>query len=115
MKYIFTARTPNSFWDDDKVTIDTFYPIPIAPELLDPEVVQASSEFGSTSMNKQYNDVEQVIWSIKLRLRFNNDMYPHVLMVSTDDDYEITREMLEAYLQSMSVVELKGFLEESRI
>ena len=112
MKYLFTVRH-GTF--GSPITLDTFFPITIDEKLLDPEVVKGMSEFGSDKINEDYQKVQEYINSVSLRLRFNQDMYQSILIISTDEDYGIDRELLESYLGSMSSDELLKFLKESEL
>ena len=112
MKYLFTVRH-GTF--GRPITLDSFFPITIDEKLLDPEVVKGMSEFGSDKINEDYQKVQEYIHSTTFRLRFNQDMYQSILVVSTDDDYGLNRELLEVYLTSMSSDELLSFLKESEL
>ncbi|MBT8448540.1 MAG: hypothetical protein KJO69_02565 [Gammaproteobacteria bacterium] len=112
MKYLFTVRH-GTF--GDPITLDCFMPIDIPKEFLHPDVAVSMKEFGTDEMNMKYHEVLHTINAMRMRLRYNMDMYHKVCVTETADDYAITRELLEAYLQSMSNTELKGFLKESEL
>lgn len=90
-KYVFTLRKESDFFGNT-LTTDCF----LETTDIEPE-----------SLAKTVN-------LIAIRLRFNPDSYPHMLMIS-GEDLDMTRETLETYINSMEVDEQKTFLEESQI
>lgn len=89
--YAFTLRHDSNFLNSN-LTTDCFL------EITDLNATELSSK----------------ISSIVLRLRFNPDMYPHLLSIH-GDDLHMTREILESYINNMEVDELTSFLEGSKI
>ena len=90
-KYVFTLRTDSDFFGNT-LTTDCFL---------------ETTDITPTSLAEKVN-------SIALRLRFNPDSYPHILMIS-GEDLDMTRETLETYINSMEVDEQKTFLEKAKI
>lgn len=90
-KYIFTLRNNSDFFGAKLVT-DSFL------------------ESTNIPTRKLVDAVSQIL----MRVRFNPDLYPHVLMVS-GEDLSITREMLEHTINSMEVDEQKEFIESVKI
>ena len=97
-QYLFTVRR-NSF--EREVHTDSLLECPFDTALYDPDILRAQEELLGNPLKEELKEVGRYIHTTRLRLRFNNDIYPHVCLLRVEDDeFELDFETLDAILQS---------------
>jgi hypothetical protein len=94
-RYLYTVRHRNDF--SGGVDIDCWLPVPPEPEHLAAATAYAKMngrELVPAGITKEITDA---LFAMELRIRFNADFYPKVLLVKVDDA-ELDRELMETVL-----------------
>ncbi len=65
------------------------------------------------TFNKTMSKYVAAINSLKLRIRYNNNIIPHILKVNTE--FKLTAEDLETYIKYLNKEELSKFIKEAKI
>lgn len=116
-KILFTVGF-GTVMEDFLVYLDTFLPIKATEDEWN-IVLNFDAAEELAIVPKELEEMRMAVISflniIPMRLRFNQDMYQHICVISLPDDVEMTREGLEIFLNTKTKEELKTFLKGASI
>ena len=114
-RYLFTCRM-NGFDADteEAVSVDAFYKVPLRTEQLDYEVCKAQEELLGNPWHDEIQALGSTMNAMRLRLRFNQDMFQGICMIKTDQELDI--DDMECLLRAHSRRgTLNNFLKEAKV
>jgi len=108
-RYLFTVRQQFG----ETPAVDAFYELTVPPGITGDQA-QVMTKLNEEWCKKEMKDDTSALSGMKIRLRFNSDMYQHVCLVRTQ--CEITAEDLDNIIQMKNVEgKLMEFLDESAV